>query len=65
MSNQYDELKNLLNVSRNMLGKNDLTESRKVLTKNGLISEQEIEDDGATNIEVDSEQEIEVQTTPD
>ena len=65
MSNQYDELKNLLNVSRNMLGKNDLTESWKVLTKNGLISEQEIEDDGATNIEVDSEQEIEVQTTPD
>ena len=65
MSNQYDELKNLLNVSRNMLGKNDLTESRKVLTKNGLISEQEIEDDGATNIQVDSEQEIEVQTTPD
>lgn len=65
MSNQYDELKNLLNVSRNMLGKNDLTESRKVLTKNGLISEQEIEDDGATNIEVDSEQEIEVETTPD
>lgn len=65
MSNQYDELKNLLNVSRNMLGKNDLTESRKVLTKSGLISEQEIEDDGATNIEVDSEQEIEVQTTPD
>ena len=65
MSNQYDELKNLLNVSRNMLGKNDLTESRKVLTKNCLISEQEIEDDGATNIEVDSEQEIEVQTTPD
>ena len=42
MSNQYDELKNLLNVSRNMLGKNDLTESRKVLTKNGLISEQSL-----------------------
>lgn len=65
MSNQYDELKNLLNVSRNMLGKNDLTESRKVLKKNGLIREQEIDDDGATNIEVDSEQEIDIQTTPD
>tara|TARA_R110001592_G_scaffold262445_1_gene527490 strand:+ start:299 stop:886 length:588 start_codon:yes stop_codon:yes gene_type:complete len=65
MSNQYDELKNLLNVSRNMLGKNDLTESRKVLKKNGLISEQEIDDDGATNIEADSEQEIDIQTTPD
>jgi len=65
MSNQYDELKNLLNVSRNMLGKNDLTESRKVLKKSGLISEQEVDDDGATNIEVDSEQEIDIQTTPD
>ena len=65
MSNQYDELKNLLNVSRNMLGKNDLTESRKVLKKSGLIREQEVDDDGATNIEVDSEQEIDIQTTPD
>jgi hypothetical protein len=65
MSNQYDELKNLLNVSRNMLSKNDLTESRKVLKRNGLISEQEVDDDGATNIEVDSEQEIDIQTTPD
>ena len=48
-----------------MLGKNDLTESRKVLKRNGLISEQEVDDDGATNIEVDSEQEIDIQTTPD
>ena len=51
MSNQYDELKNLLDVSRNMLSKNDLTESRKVLKRNGLISEQEVDDDGATNID--------------
>ena len=65
MSNQYDELKNIINVSRNMLSKNDLTESRKVLKRNGLISEQEVDDDGATNIEVDSEQEIDIQTTPD
>lgn len=65
MSNQYDELKNLLDVSRNMLSKNDLTESRKVLKRNGLIREQEVDDDGATNIEVDSEQEIDIQTTPD
>jgi|TARA_R110002153_G_scaffold120228_1_gene265462 hypothetical protein len=64
MSNQYDELKNLLNVSRNMLSKNDLTESRKVLKRNGLISEQEVDDDGSTNIDVDSEQEIEIETTP-
>ena len=52
MSNQYDELKNLLDVSRNMLSKNDLTESRKVLKRSGLISEQEVDDDGPTNIEV-------------
>lgn len=64
MSNQYDELKNLLDVSRNMLSKNDLTESRKVLKRNGLISEQEVDDDGSTNIDVDSEQEIEIETTP-
>ena len=64
MSNQYDELKNLLYVSRNMLSKNDLTESRKVLKRNGLISEQEVDDDGSTNIDVDSEQEIEIETTP-
>ena len=65
MSNQYDELKNLLDVSRNMLSKNDLTESRKVLKRSGLISEQEIDDDGPTNIESDSEQEMDIQTTPD
>ena len=65
MINQYVELKYLLNVYRNLLFKNDLTESRKVLKRNGLISEQEVDDDGATNIEVDSEQEIDIQTTPD
>jgi hypothetical protein len=65
MNNQYDELKNLLNVSRNMLGKNDLTESRKVLKRNGIINEQEVDDDGPTNIDIDSEQEIEIETTPD
>ena len=65
MSKQYDELKNLLDVSRNMLSKNDLTESRKVLKRNGIISEQEVDDDGPTNIDADSEQEIEIETTPD
>ena len=65
MNNQYDELKNLLNVSRNMLGKNDLTESRKVLKRKGIINEQEVDDDGPTNIDIDSEQEIEIETTPD
>ena len=65
MNNQYDELKNLLNVSRNMLGKNDLPESRKVLKRKGIINEQEVDDDGPTNIDIDSEQEIEIETTPD
>ena len=39
--NQYDEMKNLLKASREMLGKSDLNESRKSLIKAGLINEQE------------------------
>ena len=61
MSNQYDELKNLLEASRKMLGKNDLTEQRNNLTNSGLLNEQM---DGPTDIEVDSEEEIEMETTP-
>jgi len=41
MSNQYDELKSLLEASRNMLGKNDLTEQKKQLKRAGLLKEQE------------------------
>lgn len=61
MSNQYDELKNLLDASRKMLGKNDLTEQRKNLKNSGLLNEQM---DGPTDIEVDSEEEIDMETTP-
>lgn len=62
MSNQYDELKNLLEASRKMLGKDNLTESRDTLKKSGLIKEQQ---DGPIDIELDSEEEIEIQTTPE
>jgi len=62
MNNQYDELKSLLEASRNMLGKNDLTESKNTLITKGLIKEQE---DGPIDIEADSEEEIEIETTPE
>lgn len=61
MSNQYDELKSLLEASRNMLGKNNLKEQRDTLRSAGLIKEQE---DAPDNIEMDSEEEIEMDTEP-
>lgn len=61
MSNQYDELKSLLEASRNMLGKNNLKEQRDTLRSAGLIKEQE---DAPDNIEIDSEEEIEMDTEP-
>jgi hypothetical protein len=67
--NQYDEMKNLLKASREMLGKSDLNESRKSLIKAGLINEQEevVTDltDEPVNVDVDSEEEIDIETTPD
>jgi len=67
--NQYDEMKSLLNASRRMLGKDNLTESRDTLKKMGLINEQEsvVTDlsDEPVNIDVDSEEEINIETTPD
>lgn len=67
--NQYDEMKNLLKASREMLGKGDLNESRKSLIKAGLINEQEevVTDltDEPVNVDVDSEEEIDIETTPD
>ena len=67
--NQYDEMKNLLKASREMMGKGDLNESRKSLIKAGLINEQEevVTDltDEPVNIDVDSEEEIDIETTPD
>jgi hypothetical protein len=62
MSNQYDELKSLLEASRKMLGKNDLTEQKKQLKRAGLLKEQE---DGPINIDADSEEEIDIETTPE
>jgi len=67
--NQYDEMKNLLKASREMLGKSDLNESRKSLIKAGLINEQEevVTDltNEPVNVDVDSEEEIDIETTPD
>jgi hypothetical protein len=66
--NQYDEMKNLLKASREMLGKSDLRESRESLVRAGLINEQEevVTDltDEPVNIDVDSEEEIDIETTP-
>lgn len=61
MSKQYDELKSLLEASRNMLGKNNLQEYKETLVNKGLINEQE---DGPINIDADSEEEMDVETTP-
>jgi hypothetical protein len=67
--NQYDEMKSLLEASRKMLGKGNLNESRDTLMKMGLINEQEdvVTDlsDEPVDIDVDSEEEIDIETTPD
>ncbi len=67
--NQYDEMKSLLEASRKMLGKDNLNESRDTLKEMGLINEQEsvVTDlsDEPVNIDVDSEEEIDIETTPD
>lgn len=67
--NQYDEMKSLLEASRKMLGKDKLNESRETLKEMGLIKEQEsvVTDlsDEPVNIDVDSEEEIDIETTPD
>jgi hypothetical protein len=62
MSNQYDELKSLLEASRKMLGKDNLEESKQTLKNMGLLKEQE---DGPINIDADSEEEIDIETTPE
>ncbi len=67
--NQYDEMKSLLEASRKMLGKDNLNESRDTLKQMGLINEQEsvVTDlsDEPVDIDVDSEEEIDIETTPD
>ena len=61
MSNQYDELKSLLEASRKMLGKTDLNEQRDTLKNAGLIKEQE---DAPDNIDMSAEEEIDMDETP-
>jgi len=62
-------MKSLLEASRKMLGKDKLNESRETLKDMGLIKEQEsvVTDlsDEPVNIDVDSEEEIDIETTPD
>jgi len=69
MSNQYDEIKKLVQSSRNMLGKqNELNESRSRLVGYGLINEQPIGSpinavsDQPDNIAKSIETEIDVET---
>lgn len=59
MSNQYDEIKNLLKNSRNMLQKDTLKESKETLLRLGLLNEMDIKPD---NLAFDTEEEIEDQT---
>lgn len=61
MSNQYDEIKELLKSSRNMLHSSEVNESRKTLIQKGLIKEMDIKPD---NLAIDSEEEIELDTEP-
>lgn len=61
MSNQYDEIKKLLESSRNMFQKDSLNESRETLIKSGLINELDIKPD---NLAIDTEYEIDDETEP-
>jgi hypothetical protein len=66
---QYDEMKNLLKASREMLGKSNLKESRESLVRAGLIQEQEEKvntdlSDSPVNIDADIEDEMDIETTP-
>ena len=61
MSNQYDEIKKLLESSRSMLQKDDLNESKKTLVNLGLINEMDVRPD---NLAKDTEDEIDDQTEP-
>lgn len=61
MSNQYDEIKKLLESSRTMLKKDNLNESKKILIELGLLNEMDIKPD---NLAIDTENEIDDQTEP-
>lgn len=52
----YDEIKKLLNSSRNMLFKDELKESRETLVKKGLISEMDIKPEN-DNFDKENEEE--------
>ena len=61
MSNQYDEIKKLLESSRTMLKKDSLNESKKTLIDLGLLNEMDIRPD---DLAMDTEDEIDDQTEP-
>ena len=62
MNNEYDEIKNLLKSSRNLLSKNkDLAETRRTLQSQGLLKELDIKPD---NLALSSEEEIDIDTQP-
>jgi len=60
MDNRYDEMKNLLSMSRKMLKKDDLTEQRETLIRSGLINEQM--ETYSDNISKEIEKEIDNET---
>lgn len=61
MSNQYDEIKKLLDSSRTMLQKDNINESKETLIKMGLLNEMDVRPD---NLAQSTEDEIEDQTEP-
>jgi plasmid stability protein len=61
--NQYDEIKKLLENSRNMLGKSKLDETREILQQKGIIQEAIIPND-PTNIDRDIEIDIDNENEP-
>lgn len=61
MSNQYDEIKKLLESSRTMLKKDNLSESKETLINLGLLNEMDIRPD---DLAIDTEDEIDDQTEP-
>ena len=61
MSNQYDEIKKLLDSSRTMLQRDNINESKETLIKMGLLNEMDVRPD---NLAQSTEDEIEDQTEP-
>ena len=61
MSNQYEEIKNLLKNSRDMLAKNNNEDIRETLLEKGLINELDIKPE---NLAKDTEEEIDFDETP-